>query len=130
MRSIIAFGFVALLLAFSACKKAPGPGGKAKIRGKVYVKNYNSNFTSILSEYYLQGENVFITYGEENVVGDNVKTSYDGSYEFPYLRPGTYKVFAVSKDPHGNSAEISVIREVVITGKKQVVEIPDIVVYN
>ncbi len=114
----------------AGCKKDAGSGGKATIKGKVYAKNYNSNATLLLNEYYIQGENVYITYGDDVAVGDNVKTSYDGTFVFPYLRKGKYKVFAVSKDINssGLDATIAVIQEVEITGKKQVVELSDIVI--
>jgi len=129
MKSKLIF-FTALavfLLNFVSCKKPAGEGGRAFINGKVYVKNYNAAFTAISSEYYGQGENVYITYGDNTVVGNNTKTSYDGSYEFPYLRKGKYKIFVVSKDLT-SSATISVIKEVEITERKQVINLPDLVI--
>lgn len=115
---------------FLACKKDPGAGGKATIKGRLFVRNYNSDFTLLLDQYYIQGENVYITYGDETVVGDNVKTSYDGSFEFPYLRKGKYKVFAVSKDSTSASATKAIIKEIEITKTKQVVVLPDIIIIN
>ncbi len=119
-----------LLFLCVQCKKAAGPGGKATIKGKIYVKNYNSNGTLLLNEYYIQGENVYITYDNDVAVGDNVKTSYDGTYVFPYLRKGKYKVFAVSKDINssGLDATVAVIKEIEITGKKETIELSDIVI--
>lgn len=114
----------------SGCKKEPGEGGRAKIRGKVYCKNYNSEFTVLINEYYAPGENVYIIYGDNTTVGDNVKTSSDGSFEFPYLRKGKYKIFAVSKDTTspGLTGEVSVIKEIEIKSKKETVIVPDLVI--
>lgn len=115
---------------FTFCKKEPGPGGKANIKGKVYVKNYDLSFTILLSEYYEQGENVYITYGNETTVGDNVKTSYDGSFIFPYMRVGKYKIWAISKDNNSvdPSATKAVIQEIEIKDRKGDVTVPDIVI--
>jgi len=114
----------------SACKKEAGPGGKASITGKVYVKNYDLSYTILLSEYYEQGENVYITYGNETTVGDNVKTSYDGSFIFPYLRKGKYKIWSVSKDSSSSdpAATRAIIQEIEIKSTKQQVTLSDIVI--
>lgn len=115
---------------FTFCKKDPGPGGKSSIRGKVFMKNYDLSFTILLSEYYEQGENVYITYGNETTVGDNVKTSYDGSFVFPYMRKGKYKVWVISKDNTSTdpSATKAVIQEVEIKDRKGDITLPDFVI--
>ena len=117
---------------FTFCKKEAGPGGKVNIRGKVYVKNYDPSFGILLSEYYVSGENVFITYGDETTVGDNVKTSYDGSYVFPFMQKGKYKIWAVSKDSSSTdpTATKSIIQQIEVTSKKGDVTVPDIVILN
>jgi hypothetical protein len=121
---------ITITVIFSFCKKEPGPGGKANIRGKVFVKNYDLSFTILLSEYYEQGENVYITYGNETTVGDNVKTSYDGSYVFPYMRKGKYKIWAVSKDSSSTdpAATMAIIQEIEVTERKGDVTVPDIII--
>ena len=88
-----------LLCAFAfSCKKKPGEGGFATIQGKVYVKNYDAFFTYITSEYYLPSETVYIIYGDGTEIGESVKTSYDGSFKFNYLRKGNYQIFVLGKD--------------------------------
>ena len=127
---IVIIVFIACFFTF--CKKEAGPGGKVNIRGKVYVKNYDPSFGILLSEYYVSGENVFITYGDETTVGDNVKTSYDGSYVFPFMRKGKYKIWAVSKDSSSTdpTATKSIIQQIEVTSKKGDVTVPDIVILN
>ncbi len=113
------------------CEKPEGEGGLATIRGRVLVKDYNSTFTQLLDTYYAQDEEVYIIYGEDKAVGDRVRTSYDGWFEFAFLRPGKYKVYAYSKDSTLQTlAKIPVIRDVVITTRKEVVETEEIVVFN
>lgn len=121
-------------LAFTSCKKEPGEGGFATIQGKLYVKDYNQFFTLINGEYYAQGENVYIVYGDGPGVGNSVKTSYDGTFVFEFLRKGKYKVFAISKDSSAafiNSNKTKeVMMEVEIKEKKQKVVLPDLVVLD
>ena len=122
------FLLLGVIFIITSCKKYSGPGGKVNIRGKVYVKNYDPSFTILLSEYYEQGENVYITYGDETTVGDNVKTSYDGSFVFPFMRTGKYKIWAISKDSSSNdpSATKAVIKEIEVKTRKGDFIIPDI----
>lgn len=129
-KNIILFTLAFAMLSIQSCKKPAGEGGQATINGKLYIQNYNSTFTTINDEYYAQGEQVYIIYGNETGVGNNVRTSYDGSFEFKYLRPGNYKVYALSKDIKSPSASktIEVLKEVTISKKKEVVTLPDIVI--
>lgn len=126
---LIAMG---LSLAFSACKKPAGEGGQATIKGRLYVRNYNASFTILNDQYYAQGEQVYIIYGDETAVGNNVRTAYDGSFEFPYLRKGNYKVYALSKDSTSStlSKTVEVLMNVTITKKKEVITLPTLTIIN
>lgn len=112
----------------SSCKKDPGPGGMATISGKLMIKDYDASFKLLKDSYYAQGENVYISYDGLDGVGSSVKTSYDGSYQFSYLRKGKYKVFAVGKDSSSinSNKTIAVVVDVDITDKKQDIKLPDI----
>jgi hypothetical protein len=113
----------------TACKKDPGTGGSSSISGKVYVKDYNSTFTVLQDEYYGQEIDVYILYGDEKSVGDRVRTSYDGTFEFKYLRKGIYHVFAYSKDSTlQTNAMIPIIKDIEITKNGEVIETPQITV--
>lgn len=119
-------------ISFLSCKKKPGEGGFASIEGKVYEKKYDAYFSILLTQYYLPGETVYIVYGDGTEVGNTVKTSYDGSFKFNYLRKGSYKVYVVGKDSaranlYGPKTELT---EVNITEKKQKVIIDDFVILN
>lgn len=122
--------FLSLLLLFS-CSKEEGTGGSSSIYGKVLVKDYNSAFTVLQEEYYGPELDVYIVYGDDKSYSDRTRTSYDGTYEFKYLRKGNYQVFAYSKDSSLQAnALIPVIKNVEITGRKQEVAVEDIVVFD
>ena len=114
-----------------SCKKEPGTGGKSTIYGKVLVKDYNSTFTVLEETYYGPEIWVYLIYGDDRDYGDRIQTSYDGTWEFKYLRPGTYHVYAYSKDSTLQTmAPVPVIRNVEVPSEKQDLEVPDLVIFN
>ncbi len=130
MKTIIYSGLFLIAFCFTACEKGPGEGGTSTIRGKVIIREYNGDFTIMRDEYPGAKEDVYIIYGDDYVYGDKFETSYDGAYEFDYLLEGNYKVFAYSKDTTNliTDEQVAIVREVEITGKNQVVEVPDIII--
>ena len=117
---------------FLGCKKKPGEGGFASIEGKVYVLKYDKAFTQRITEHYLTGENVYIVYGNDTEIGNSVKTSYDGSFKFNFLRKGKYKIFVngVDSTQKGKSTPKEVQVDVTISGKKQHVVLSDLITVN
>jgi hypothetical protein len=125
------FAGIILLLITASCEKDPGEGGNASIYGKVTVRDYNSDFTYLKEEYPGRDVDVFIIYGDDKSVSDRVRTSYDGVFEFKYLRKGTYTIFAYSKDSTlMTNSVVPVIEEVTIEDNKSEVEAPDIIIFN
>lgn len=121
-----------VIIALASCKKPPGEGGFASITGKLYVRNYEETFTVLTSQYYAAGETVYIIYGDGQEVGNTVKTSYDGSFVFNFLRKGKYKVYALGKDstkPYQSVPKESLF-EVEITEKKQKKVLDDLVIID
>lgn len=116
----IAFIFL-ISVFFLACKKPAGEGGSSVIRGKIWVKDYPGP-----SEYGGMEEDVYIIYGDEASYGDRVKTNYDGTFEFKYLRKGKYTVYVYSDDITGTipSAKEVIKQEVTIDKNKQEIEVP------
>jgi hypothetical protein len=124
---ILAGSFLLLV----SCEKEPGPGGKSTIYGKVLVKDYNAAFTVLEETYYGPGIWVYIIYGDDRDYGDRIETSYDGTWEFKYLYPGTYHVYAYSKDSTlQTNAMVPVLREIIVPNKKEDIEVQDIVIFN
>lgn len=119
--------FILLVLSVSflySCKKGPGEGGRASIKGKIYTVNYNAALTIPQDSGYLGGQNVYIIYGDEVGVGDSQDSNNEGAFEFKYLRKGHYKVYVFTKT-QTNHIDTAVVQEVEITDRKQVVELPD-----
>jgi hypothetical protein len=116
----------------SSCSKEPGVGGNASIHGKVYAKYYNNFFLVYYGEGYAADKEVYIIYGDDLTYGDKVNTSYDGSYEFKYLRKGKYKVVTYSKDSTLTipSGKYAVIQEGEITSNKENLELPDLKIFD
>jgi hypothetical protein len=75
-----------LALVTNSCKKPPGPGGKATVKGTIYAYDYDNTQQYMVSEGFSAGETVYICYGTDNTVDANVKTSYDGSFELQGFR--------------------------------------------
>jgi hypothetical protein len=128
--SLIALSLV-LILGVS-CKKEAGEGGKADIHGSIKVKKYNSTGTVIMGEYPGAYEEVFIVYGDDPSYGDKTEANPEGKYEFKYLRPGTYKIYAYSDDSLGNyeAPKFAMIKEVKISKKKESVDAGETLVFT
>jgi hypothetical protein len=79
-----------------SCKKEPGPGGLASIKGRVFAYDLTNQGDSITSGY-LGDIRVYIAAMDDSVSFDDVRTSYNGAYEFNFLRKGTYKVWVFAE---------------------------------
>ncbi|MBI3520602.1 MAG: hypothetical protein HY062_14785 [Bacteroidetes bacterium] len=121
-----------ILIASASCKKKAGPGGRASVKGKVYAYDWDNTQLFKVSEGYSSGERVYILYGDNTTIGNDVRTSIDGSFEFKYLNKGRYKLFVNSLDTaykiKGNDTYIPIIREFEITNAKSVISLDDIVI--
>jgi hypothetical protein len=122
----------AIFIGFSliSCEKQEGSGGTSAITGKVLIRQYNDNFTTLMEQYYATDEDVFIVYGDDPVYGDKTTTNYDGTFRFEYLREGNYTVYAYSKDSvhYPTRHEIPVIKQVEITKKNQEVNVGEVII--
>ncbi len=121
-----------LLTAFFSCSKEAGEGGNSSIYGKMTTYNYNAEFTNLRGIYPSADEDVYIIYGNDRSYSERVRTNYDGVYEFKYLRPGEYTIYAYSKDSTLTliSEMVAVIRKVTITENKQSVEAEEIKIFR
>lgn len=106
-------------LCFFSCSKYEGQGGAATIKGVVVEQKYNS-LGNVIASYPIPDQDVYIIYGAgKTFYDDDIKTSFDGSFEFRYLRKGTYKIFVYEDCNSCPSGQKEVLKEVEITEKNQ-----------
>jgi hypothetical protein len=124
-RLLFLFLGLSSLAVVSSCKKVEGQGGTSSIKGVVVEQKYIG--TNIVAEYVAADQDVYIIYGTEGTFyDDDVKTSYDGSFEFNYLNKGNYRLFVYedsSTEPSGKAAKFV---EVEIVDKKSTIEVDTI----
>ncbi len=85
---------ISSILLLNACQKEAGEGGNATITGKVITKVFNLE-TFQFDTIPIVDRRVYIIYGlEENRgIDQDTRTSFDGSFQFDYLRKGDYRIF-------------------------------------
>lgn len=110
------------MFTFAACEKDAGEGGTSSITGYVHVTDYNATFLVVQGEYPGADEYVYIIYGNDISYGERIRTTYDGRFEFKYLREGKYTIYTYSEDTTlSGQSVVSVQAE--ITDKKQTVDV-------
>ena len=127
-----------LILSFYSCKKEPGEGGRASITGKIIAKNIHAKNIPYSSDDAQAKESVYITYGDKELYDKDYKTSYDGTFRFDYLRPGTYNIFVYSLDstinykPGSDPSQVIVKKTVIIdnSNRKKAIDIGSIGIYK
>jgi hypothetical protein len=78
-----------------------------------------------------QEQEVFITYNHEEYYSNRIRTQDDGTFVFPNLLKGHYRIFVYSEDVYtGGTADIPVSVEVEITETNQVIVLDDIDIEN
>ena len=133
MKRFLLLPAIAFILTIAACNSGPGPGGQATITGKVYVKgNWNSTCTLFtdsstgFTPFYAPDVDVYMIYGDEPSYGDRVRTAPDGTFQFKYLRQGTYTIYTYSKDCTAQSGTTAVTATVTVSEKKQAVALSNL----
>ncbi|MFM7233291.1 MAG: hypothetical protein ACKOZM_01795 [Flavobacteriales bacterium] len=128
--------FIALL-AVASCKKEAGDGGNSSIKGKITreLRVILNNPSTTVGVFPAADEDVYIIYGNHVSPDDRVQTNYDGEYEFLYLRPGKYTVYAFSKDTNAvavpwDEDHMTVLQELEITEGNQQVLASDMTIYD
>ena len=106
MRRIL-MTLLALALILPSCNKGPGEGGTGTVQGYVKLVHHpDDDYTLTPDTMAAAKTDVFIIYGNEVYFGNDVETGADGMYQFEYLRPGDYTVFAYSTLPSGEKVGV------------------------
>jgi len=111
-------------LSFFSCTKEAGEGGLASISGKVYAHDYDKQ-GNLKAEGYIGEVRVYIGVEGSSELLDDVRTQYDGSYEFPFLRKGNYKIWVYTQCDSCLNDLLPIVQEAHITERKQRLVMPD-----
>ena len=123
---ILAFFAVAML--FASCNKGPGEGGTGTVQGFVKLVHHPDNDYTLTPDTMVAAKtDVFIIYGDEAYFGNDVETGADGMYQFEYLLPGNYTVFAYSTLPSGEKVAVS---EMVNLARGAVAQVPTLYIHD
>ncbi len=95
---VVVFLFVTLLLLISSCVKNEGTGGTGSITGTIVEQYYSEDFSRLIYQRPAVDEEVFVIYGEDNVLGDRSFTSLTGEFRFDFLYPGRYYIYYLTGD--------------------------------
>jgi hypothetical protein len=111
-------------------KKLKWDEGNSFIKGKIMINYYNTDFSLLLSDEPVpaKDEDVFLVFGNDQVVGKDTKTSFTGDFTFEYLWPGKYKLYYYSYDSTGQSPEkVEVIKEITL-GENETLELSNLII--
>ena len=126
IRLILAFA--AMLLLLPACNKGPGEGGTGTIQGFVKLVHHPDNDFSLSADTIVAAKtDVFIVYGDEAYYSDDTETGPDGMYQFEYLLPGDYTLFAYSTLPSGEKVAVS---QTVTLQRGSVTQVPTLYIHD
>lgn len=130
MNKVINFllALVAAVLLLSSCNKGEGKGGTCTIQGYVKLVHHpDDNFELTADTMAAAKTDVFIVYGDDAYFGDDAETGFDGLYQFEYLTPGDYTVYAYSILPSGEKVAVS---EKVTLNRGAVAQVPTLYIHD
>ena len=137
MKRTAAFFVFLTVVVFASCKKEAGDGGNSSIKGKVSreIRVVLNNPSTAIGTFPAADEDVYIIYGDHVSPDDRVQTNYNGEYEFLYLRPGKYTVYAFSADTNSvvvpwDEDHMTVLQELEITDGDQTIVAADMTLYD
>jgi hypothetical protein len=130
MKKTIHLLLTLMVMAFllPSCNKGPGEGGTGTVQGFVKLVHHpDDDYTLTPDTMVAAKTDVFIVYGDEDFFGDDVETNAEGMYQFEYLRPGEYTVFAYSTLPSGEKVAVS---ETVELQRGAVAKVPTLYIHD
>ncbi len=110
------------LITFSlvSCTKEEGEGGRSSIKGKVHMTDSNGTNQG---EYDIPDYDVYIIYGDkDDIYDDDMKTNYDGTFQFKNLRKGNYRIYVYTTDVNEPSGLTPVFKSISL-GKNEEADI-------
>ena len=119
---------MAMVMLLTACNKGPGEGGTGTVRGYVKLVHHPDDDCTLTPDTLVAAKtDVFIIYGDEAYFGDDVETNAEGLYQFEYLLPGYYTVFAYSTLPSG---EKIAVKETIKLERGAISQVPTLYIHD
>ncbi len=126
--TVLIIGLSLLTLALFSCNNKEGEGGTGTVQGYVKLIHHpDDNYQLEADTLDAAKTDVFIVYGNEAFYGDDVETNPEGFYQFNYLTPGDYTVFAYSTLPTGEKIPVT---ETVSLERGKVAQVPTLYVHD
>lgn len=94
----IAAGALIMSMAAASCSKMEGEGGTGSISGTIIEHFYNDDYSRLIYTEPAVDEKVYILYGEDQALGDRIRTGATGAFRFDFLYPGRYTVYYETQD--------------------------------
>ena len=94
---LVFLSFLLVLISLS-CQKSEGMGGTGSISGTITEQFYNDDYSLLIYEKAAVDEEVYIVFGNNEDLGNRVRTNDQGQFRFKYLYPGNYRVYFISGD--------------------------------
>lgn len=124
----IFLAIIMMCFALSSCNNKEGEGGTGTIRGHVKLVHHpDDDYQLNVDTLDAAKTDVFIIYGDDEFYGDDTETNPDGLYQFEYLTPGRYTVFAYSTLATGEKVAVA---QSVNLERGQVAEVPTIYIHD
>ena len=89
---------IAAGITLSSCVNPEGLGGTGSITGTITEYSYNDDYSALIYQGAAVDEEVFILFGEDEALGNRVRTGITGEFRFKYLYPGNYYIYFRSQD--------------------------------
>lgn len=126
--TVLFLGIALLSATLFSCNNKEGEGGTGTVQGYVKLIHHpDDNYQLEADTLDAAKTDVFIVYGDEEFYGDDTETNPKGFYQFNYLTPGEYTVFAYSTLPTGEKVPVS---ETVTLERGKVAEVPTLYVHD
>jgi len=128
MKRIAIIFTVVLPMLLAACNNDEGVGGSAMIEGSVFeVVHDDDDYDLSVDTIVAAKQDVFIVYGDDEYVGDDVETGEDGSFRFRFLTAGTYTIYAYSELASGEKVAV---KQTVTVGRGETVQLDPIYIHT
>ncbi|MBN2520580.1 MAG: hypothetical protein JXB17_08760 [Bacteroidales bacterium] len=104
--------------------------GRSIIKGKILSLDYLTDYTHVIDTSTAIGEDVYISYENDEYYIDDVETNYDGTFLFNDLGKGDYTIYVYSNDPEGTGKEVAITQNISVTQANQVIDAGNIYIYK